>query len=64
MPLGSPPYEAPPYPAGRRAALLLVSFDADQESAWRSVVRSLGDQTRGMEDLPPDVSWNLSLIHI
>ena len=29
MPLGSPPYEAPPYPAGRRAALLLVSFEAD-----------------------------------
>lgn len=33
-------------------------FAKDQRTAWRDVVRSLGDATRGLEDLPPDVSWN------
>jgi len=33
-------------------------FASDQRTAWRGVVRSLGDATRGLEDLPPDVSWN------
>ena len=41
-------------------APLLVDaiFEPSQETSWRTVVRSLGDETRGMEDLPPDVSWN------
>ena len=29
MPLGSPPYQPPPYPAGREAELLWVEFEAD-----------------------------------
>lgn len=29
MPLGSPPYQEPPFPAGRNAELLLVEFEAD-----------------------------------
>lgn len=33
-------------------------FASDQQTALRRVVRSLGDATRGLEDLPPDVSWN------
>jgi len=35
-----------------------VVFAVDGEAVWRRVVRSLGDETRGLEDLPPDVSWN------
>ena len=36
------------------------SFDAifgpTGEAAWRNVVRSVGPE--GLEDLPPDLSWN------
>ena len=52
MPLGSPPYEAPPYPAGRRAALLLVSFDADQGALRHEVPEPL----ELIEDRPA-VAW-------
>lgn len=33
-------------------------FAPDAQGIWRQVVRSLGDATAGLEDLPPDVSWN------
>jgi putative transcriptional regulator len=33
-------------------------FAADAQSVWRQVVRSLGGATSGLEDFPPDVSWN------
>jgi putative transcriptional regulator len=33
-------------------------FDADPQSTWRLVLRSLGREAAGLEDLPPDVSWN------
>jgi acetoacetate decarboxylase len=31
MPLGSPPYPEPPYPAGRNAELLLIEYEAEEE---------------------------------
>ena len=52
MPLGSPPYEAPPYPAGRNAALLLVSFDANVEALRHEVPEPL----ELIEDRPA-VAW-------
>lgn len=33
-------------------------FQPDGAAVWRRVLRSLGQHTRGLEDLPPDVSWN------
>ncbi len=39
-------------------AKLEAIFASDRRSAWRKVVRSAGDEMRGLEDLPPDVSWN------
>jgi putative transcriptional regulator len=40
----------------------LSSFEAvfgePGESTWRRVVRSIGEEGRGLEQLPPDVSWN------
>jgi putative transcriptional regulator len=33
-------------------------FLPDPHALWRRVVRSLGSETAGLEDLPPDVSWN------
>lgn len=33
-------------------------FEADPSTMWRRVLRSLGNETAGLEDLPPDVSWN------
>jgi hypothetical protein len=33
-------------------------FDADPQAVWRRVIRSLGSETSGLEDLPPRVSWN------
>lgn len=33
-------------------------FQADTTALWRRVVRSLGGDAAGLEDLPPDVSWN------
>lgn len=33
-------------------------FAPDSGAIWRQVVRSLGDAAAGLEDLPPDVSWN------
>ncbi|MBL8860551.1 MAG: YqgE/AlgH family protein [Planctomycetes bacterium] len=33
-------------------------FDPDTQGLWRRVVRSLGRAAAGLEDLPPDVSWN------
>ncbi len=33
-------------------------FGTDQQGVWRKVVRSVGHGTEGMEELPPDVSWN------
>ncbi len=33
-------------------------FQSDGTSLWRKVLRSLGNHARGLEDLPPDVSWN------
>jgi putative transcriptional regulator len=33
-------------------------FDADPQGVWRRVIRSLGSETSGLEDLPPRVSWN------
>ena len=52
MPLGSPPYEAPPYPAGRRASLLLVSFDAD----FDALKREIPEPFEPIEDRPC-VAW-------
>jgi putative transcriptional regulator len=42
-------------PVRARAAWI---FDPDPELLWRKVVRSLGKDAAGLEDLPPDVSWN------
>jgi putative transcriptional regulator len=33
-------------------------FTPDPQSLWRNVVRSLGRGAAGLEDMPPDVSWN------
>jgi putative transcriptional regulator len=33
-------------------------FEADGQTIWRNVLRSLGDQASGLVDLPPDPSWN------
>lgn len=33
-------------------------FETDPEVMWRRVLRSLGRHAAGLEDLPPDVSWN------
>ncbi|MCY2961302.1 MAG: YqgE/AlgH family protein [Planctomycetota bacterium] len=33
-------------------------FAPDSQGVWRQVVRSLGGAAAGLEDLPPDVSWN------
>lgn len=33
-------------------------FLADPHALWRRVVRSLGREALGLEELPPDVSWN------
>lgn len=52
MPLGSSPYEAPPYPAGRRAALLLVSFDADVEALRHEIPEPLE-----LIENRPSVAW-------
>ena len=41
MPLGSSPYEEPPYPAGRNAELLLVEYDADQKRMSEEVPEPL-----------------------
>jgi putative transcriptional regulator len=33
-------------------------FQPDPQATWRRVLRSLGREAAGLEDLPPDVSWN------
>ena len=33
-------------------------FEPDPQVSWRRVLRSLGRDTAGLVDLPPDVSWN------
>ncbi|MEM7306096.1 MAG: YqgE/AlgH family protein [Planctomycetota bacterium] len=33
-------------------------FGDDQESTWRSVVRSIGEEGEDLQNLPPDPSWN------
>lgn len=33
-------------------------FHPDGQRVWRAVLRSLGRLAQGLEDLPPDVSWN------
>ena len=33
-------------------------FQSDSQAVWRRVLRSLGGHAQGLEDLPPDVSWN------
>jgi putative transcriptional regulator len=33
-------------------------FQSDPQQTWRLVLRSLGREAAGLEDLPPDVSWN------
>ncbi len=33
-------------------------FAAESQGVWRRVVRSLGPDAAGLEDFPPDVSWN------
>lgn len=33
-------------------------FQGDPQGVWRRVIRSLGGHARGLEDLPPDPSWN------
>ncbi len=33
-------------------------FAPDPPGVWRQVVRSLGGDAAGLEDLPPDVTWN------
>ena len=35
----------------------LVFQDAQQRT-WREAIRAIGGEVAGMEDLPPDVSWN------
>jgi putative transcriptional regulator len=42
-------------PAAASADLV---FADDQQRTWRAVVRSVGGEASGMEDLPPDVRWN------
>ncbi|MBK7643247.1 MAG: YqgE/AlgH family protein [Planctomycetes bacterium] len=34
------------------------AFQSDGHAVWRRVLRSLGRHAQGLEDLPPDVSWN------
>jgi putative transcriptional regulator len=34
------------------------AFQPDGQLVWRRVLRSLGRLAQGLEDLPPDVSWN------
>jgi len=34
------------------------AFMPDGQLVWRRVLRSLGRHAQGLEDLPPDVSWN------
>jgi putative transcriptional regulator len=33
-------------------------FRDDHKSIWRAVLRSLGGEAEGLEDLPPDPHWN------
>jgi putative transcriptional regulator len=33
-------------------------FGEEPQTTWRTVVRSIGSDAAGLEDLPPDVSWN------
>jgi len=33
-------------------------FRSEEQRTWRALVRSLGRQAAGLEDLPPDPSWN------
>jgi len=33
-------------------------FDDEPTVVWRKVLRSLGREAHGLEDLPPDVAWN------
>lgn len=33
-------------------------FDAEPQLVWRKVLRSLGSHGAGLQDLPPDVTWN------
>ena len=33
-------------------------FSANPESSWRSVLRSLGKAAEGLDEQPPDPSWN------
>lgn len=33
-------------------------FHSDPHATWRRVLRSLGREAEGLENLPPDVSWN------
>ena len=33
-------------------------FMAEPRGMWRAVLRSLGREAEGLEDLPPDLSWN------
>lgn len=33
-------------------------FSSEREATWRKVVRSIGPEGIGLENLPPDVSWN------
>lgn len=33
-------------------------FETDPSIVWRRVLRSLGGDAAGLEDLPPDISWN------
>jgi putative transcriptional regulator len=33
-------------------------FQDDPQALWRKVIRSLGRHAQGLEDLPPDPSWN------
>jgi putative transcriptional regulator len=37
---------------------LKAIFGAPGEATWRAVVRSLGRESGGLEQQPPDVSWN------
>lgn len=36
----------------------VIFEETDSSSAWRRVVRSVGGESRGLENLPPDASWN------
>jgi len=33
-------------------------FDADRDSLWREVLKTLGDAGEGLGDQPPDPTWN------